>query len=41
MLLKNTVLPLNDACDIAISALAGQGQYGTITELSQEYNISK
>jgi len=40
MLLPKAALPLN-ASDIAISAIRGQGIYGTITGLSQQYGISR
>ena len=40
MLLPKAALPLN-AADIAISAIRGQGIYGTITGLSQQYGISR
>ena len=40
MLLPKAALPLS-AADIAISAIRGQGIYGTITRLSQKYGISR
>ncbi len=36
-----TTLPPTTACDIAIAALARQGQYGVVTNLANEHEISR
>ncbi|CAN0454978.1 unnamed protein product, partial [Ectocarpus fasciculatus] len=38
---KRSPLPSTSLADIAICALAGQGQYGAITQIADEYDISR
>ena len=37
----SSALPPSTAGEIAISALAGQGQYGVITDLAEEHDVSR
>ena len=39
--LIHTDLPVSQKVDLAILALAGQGQYGAMTQLAREFGISR
>jgi hypothetical protein len=39
--LIHTALPVSQKVDLAILALAGQGQYGAVTQLAREFGISR
>lgn len=41
MLHRRSLLPPTSLADIAISALAGQGQYGAVTQIAHEHDLSR